>query len=547
MNSTRRQALISALGVVGAAALPETLPAAEKVGSDRQRKGVAWGRGPEGQRTADLGDGTFRNPVMAGDHPDPSIVRDGDIYYQVSSSFVYYPGLVIWKSGDLVNWSPVGPALTEPVGSVYAPDLVKHDGRYFIYFAVRGVPQMPDVNGAPRRPMTNYVIHADHIEGPWSDPVDVGIYTAIDPGHAVGEDGKRYLYVSDGVLIPLNDDGLTRSGPDEKLYEGWKYPADWAVETFALEGPKIIRRNGWFYMFSAEGGTAGPPTSHMVVVARSRSIRGPWDNCPHNPIVRTASIAEPWWSRGHGTPVEDPSGKWWMFYHGYENGYRSLGRQSLLEPIEWTAEGWPRALGGDLSRPLRKPMGRKLAADGVSLSGPFDANSLGARMSVYKPDRNYRDRIAFEDGALVLTAQGKGPADASPLVMNSGDRRYELSVEMELDGPVTAGLLLFYNEKFFCGIASDPNRFRAYRLGEENPFEARVPAIGRRFYLRLVNEDQVGRFYYSADGRTWVLHRSYEVSGYNQNIAGAYLSLRPAFFAAGSGKVTVRNMAYSAY
>ncbi|HEX7871289.1 MAG TPA: family 43 glycosylhydrolase [Sphingobium sp.] len=549
MNSTRRQAMLSALGAVGVAALPETLPAADKAaapGPERTPKDKAWGSGTEGQRTADLGNGTYRNPVMAGDHPDPSILRDGNVYYQVSSSFIYYPGLVIWQSGDLVNWSSVGPALTEPVGSVYAPDIVKHDGRYYIYFAARGLPQMPSATGAARRPMTNYVVHADHIEGPWSDPVDIGIYNAIDPGHAVGEDGKRYLYVSDGVLIPLKDDGLSRSGPDQKAYEGWKYPADWAVEAFALEGPKIIRRNGWFYIFSAEGGTAGPPTSHMVIVARSKSIKGPWENCPHNPIVRTTSIDEPWWSRGHGTPVEDPSGKWWMLYHGYENGYRSLGRQSLLEPMEWTADGWPRALGGDLSRPLRKPAGRKLAANGVAFSGPLDAGSLGARLSFYKPGREYRDRVRFDGGAMVLTAQGKGPADASPLVLNSGDRRYELSMEMELEGQVTAGLLLFYNEKYFCGIASDPNRLRAYMLGEENPFEARVPAIGRRLHFRLVNEDQVGRFYYSADGRTWVLHRSYEVSGYNHNMAGGYLSLRPALFAAGTGTVTLRNMVYSA-
>jgi xylan 1,4-beta-xylosidase len=204
-------------------------------------------------------------------------------------------------------------------------------------------------DGTRHKPMTNYVVHAEQIEGPWSDPIDLGIDTAIDPGHAVGEDGKRYLYVSNGTFIPLSDDGLHRAGPDEQLYHGWAFPTDWAVETFALEGPKILRKDGWFYMFSAQGGTAGPPTSHMVVVARSRSIRGPWENCPANPIVHTRSAKEPWWSRGHGTPVEGPDGDWWMLYHGYENGFRTLGRQGLLEPMRWTQDGWPQATGGDLS------------------------------------------------------------------------------------------------------------------------------------------------------------------------------------------------------
>lgn len=546
LDPMRRATLLWGLAAAGIPVLrssAESEPALEKCGYAKPQ----WARGREGQRCADLGDGSYLNPILSGDHPDPSVLRDGDVYYLVSSSFVYYPGLVVWRSDDLINWSPVGPALREPLGSVYAPDLVKVGSRYYVYFAVRGIPQQPSATSAvPRRPMTNYVVHADSIGGPWSDPIDVGIYNAIDPGHAVDDDGKRYLFVSDGSLIPLTDDGLSRAGPDQKVYEGWKYPADWVVETFALEGPKITRRDGWFYLFSAEGGTAGPPTSHMVVVARSRSIKGPWENCPHNPIVRTRCAAEPWWSRGHGTPVQDPSGEWWMIYHGYENGFRTLGRQALLEPIEWTSDGWPRARGGDLSRPIRKGLRASRSDHGVSLSGPLDEHSLGARLTFFKPARNYMDRVRFERGALVLQAQGKYPGDASPITINCGDLRYDISVELELAGSVTGGLLLFYNEKFFCGIASDERRLRAYVLGAENEFEARTPAIGPSLHLRLVNEDQIGRFYYSGDGKVWVLHRSYEVSGYNHNVAGAFLSLRPAIFAAGEGTITLRSLMYAA-
>ena len=90
-----------------------------------------WGRGPDGQRQADRGDGTFLNPILAGDHPDPSIIKDGDAYYLTFSSFDAYPGLVIWQSQDLVNWQPLAPALFTPIGSVWAPDLIRHEGRYF--------------------------------------------------------------------------------------------------------------------------------------------------------------------------------------------------------------------------------------------------------------------------------------------------------------------------------------------------------------------------------------------------------------------------------
>ncbi|WP_422933291.1 family 43 glycosylhydrolase [Sinomonas sp. P47F7] len=495
-------------------------------------------------RAADPRDGFYSNPIIAGDYPDPSVLRDGDAYYLVASSFVYYPGLVVWRSTDLVTWSPIGPALTVPLGSVYAPEIVKHEGRFYIYAAVRAVPQMPAPDGAPRPPIATYVVHADQIEGPWSEPIDLGIHNAIDPGHAVGEDGKRYLYVSDGTLIPLADDGLSRVGPDERLYDGWDYPADWEVETFALEGAKIIRRDGWFYMFSAEGGTAGPPTSHMVVVARSRSISGPWENCPHNPIIRTRSAAEPWWSRGHGTPLEDSSGAWWMIYHGYKNGFRALGRQPLLEPMEWTADGWPLATGGDLSEPLHAPNGPR-SDGGLPGSGPIDERWFGPRMTFFKPGRGYLDRIRFDGESVTLQGQGGSPQDASPLVINTGDTAYEVSVELELVGPVTGGLILFYNEEFFCGIASDQERIRSYHLAAENPYEAPTPAIGRTLHLRLVNRGQVGSFYYSSDGMTWTLHRSYEVSGYHHNVAGKYLSLRPAFFAAGEGTLKMRSMNYT--
>ena len=109
-----------------------------------------WARGVEGQRKADLGNGTYLNPIFPGDHPDPSILKEGTDYYMVFSTFECYPGLVLWHSRDLVNWQPLGPTLFQNVGAVWAPELVKHEGRYYIYFPARG---------------TNYVIWADDLSG----------------------------------------------------------------------------------------------------------------------------------------------------------------------------------------------------------------------------------------------------------------------------------------------------------------------------------------------------------------------------------------------
>ena len=260
--------------------------------------------------TGELGANYFLNPVFAGDYPDPSILRDGDNYYIVHSSFEYYPGLLIWQSYDLINWTPVTNALHKYVGSVWAPDLAKYKNKYYIYFPAQN---------------TNYVVTSNAITGPWSDPVDLKIGN-IDPGHVTDDDGKRYLYFSNGGYVPLSDDGLSVIGEINHVYDGWPIPRDWTIECFCLEGPKIAKHGDYYYLTVAEGGTAGPATSHMIISARSKTPFGPWENSPYNPIERTVDNSEKWWSKGHGTLFEGTAGDWWMLFHGYENGHYNMAK-----------------------------------------------------------------------------------------------------------------------------------------------------------------------------------------------------------------------------
>jgi xylan 1,4-beta-xylosidase len=505
--------------------------------------------GIEGQRQPDLGNGEFINPVLPGDHPDPNVLKDGDDYYLSYSSFDYYPGIIIWHSRDLVNWRPIGPALRTNIGSVWALDLVKHNGRYFIYIPTFRVPTTLADNtnfcGASS-PFKIYVIHADSMRGPWSEPIDMGIPGYIDPGHVVGEDGQRYLFLNDGNRVKITVDGLRGAGPVEKVYDGWKYPEDWTVEGFALEGPKLMRRGDWFYMFSGEGGTAGPPTSHMVVVARSRSIHGPWVNCPHNPIVHTGSADERWMSRGHATPIEGPNGDWWLLYHGYENGFRTLGRQSLVEPFEWTEDGWPMARGGDADEPMKKPIAATNGANGQPLSDNFQQDRLGTCLAFYQPQAGYLTRAKFEDGGLVLASHGSGPADSSPLAMITGDHSYEVTVELELRGSAQGGLLLFYNKSLFCGLGCDSKALHNYKLGQELRFSPNTANTSVHLYVRARNVANVVSFFWSDDGMRWQKANSYEVSGYNHNVGDGFLSLRPALFASGGGAVLFKTLRYRA-
>ncbi|RXR06326.1 family 43 glycosylhydrolase [Pseudoxanthomonas composti] len=500
----------------------------------------AWKRGIEQQRQADLGDGTFLNPVLAGDHPDPSVLKDGQDYYLTLSSFDAYPGLPIWHSRDLVNWVPLGHAITRNLGAIWAPDLVKHQGRYYIYFPAR-------TGGTEGKRRSNYVVWADHIGGPWSEPVELGLPQYIDPGHAVGEDGKRYLFLSGGDYVQLSDDGLRVVGTPRHVYDGWKYPESWDVEGYAQEGPKIHRRGEWYYMTTAVGGTAGPPTGHMVITARSRSIHGPWENAPNNPITRTASRAEPWWSRGHATVVEGPDGRWWMLYHGYEHGFWTLGRQMLLDPIEWTDDGWFNAKGGDLGKPLPMPGGSKVGPHGMALSDGFGAGRLGPQWAFYDPGPDEHRRVSFVDGDMTLQGKGRTPADSSPLTVIAGDRAYEFEVEMEISPGAIGGALLFYNDRLYAGVGSNGEALVLHRYGQERPDGGLAPGKGGRLWLRVRNDHHIVTLHTSTDGKAW---RKYpvqmEVSGYHHNVAGQFLALKPAIYAAGQGTVRFDRFSYRA-
>jgi xylan 1,4-beta-xylosidase len=271
---------------------------------------------------AQAGSATYHNPILGGDHPDASPIRVGDDFFMTHSSFDYAPGLLIWHSRDLINWRTAAAALHRYHGSVWAPYLCEYQGHFYIYF-----------------PADNRlrVVHADHPTGPWSDPVDLGI-SAIDPAH-IGEKGRRFLYMAGGQMAELTSDGLAVKTAPRVVFEPWPMPTPPRMECTCLEAPKILEHNGYYYLNVAEGGTGGPATSHSVISARSRHADGPWEFSPH-PVVRTASREDRWMSVGHGRLVDTPDGKWYMTVHSYENGYRTLGRQLLLLPIEWTADGW---------------------------------------------------------------------------------------------------------------------------------------------------------------------------------------------------------------
>ena len=471
------------------------------------------------------GSGFYKNPIFAGDHPDPSILRDGDDYYMVHSSFEYYPGLLIWHSKDLINWTPVTNALYKYVGSVWAPDLVKYKGKYYIYFPANG---------------TNYVVTADSINGKWTDPIDLKIGN-IDPGHIVDENGKRYLFFSSGGFAPLSDDGLSIAGEFKSSYGGWPIPRDWTIECFCMEGPKLVRKGEYYYLTVAEGGTAGPATGHMVISARSKSLFGPWENSPYNPIVRTTNSADRWRSKGHGTLFEDAKGKWWMVLHAYENGYYDMGRQTLLLPVQWTKDGWykiPDGIAAD--KPIKKPA-LAISPSDLTRSDKFDGNQL-------KPEWKFfgeydTGRFHLSGNGLTVKAKGNAVGNSSPLLFLPSDHSYTAQVELVIEGRATGGLVLFYDERASSGILTKDGDILGKINGWQFPAEKNV--VTNHLFLRLKNVDNTVSMYYSTDGDKWnKIENSLDISGFNQNALGGFLAVRIGLCAIGEGAVTFRNFVY---
>ncbi|SIT67295.1 family 43 glycosylhydrolase [Microbacterium sp. RU33B] len=483
----------------------------------------------------------FTNPILPGDRPDPAVIKVGDEYWLTYSSFEAAPGLPLYRSADLVNWTYETSALPNPVGNTFAVDIAEHDGRFFIY-----IPFIP----TPWSTLTEasiFVIHADAMSGPWSEPIDLGVRGAIDPGHIVGEDGARWLFTSGVRRIQLADDGLSTVGELERVYDGWRYPDEWITEAYALEGPKLFWRNGWAYLVSAVGGTAGPATGHMVIVARSRSVDGPWENHPRNPIARTEDASEAWWSRGHATLVPGPTGDpqdWWMVSHGYENGYRTLGRQILLEPIRWGDDDWPETVAQDVGTPIEAP-GAASPAPTPDFTDDFSAFELGCRWTFHAPGRRELERVRIDDG-LVLRGKGGSPADTSPLAMLTGDHAYEIEVDVELLGEAEAGVLLFFNNRLFCGMGIDGEHMSSYSGGIRTHWREPAPATDR-ITLRIRNDEHIVTGWYRIPGGEWTRHAiRYDTSGYHANTVGDLLSLRPALYATGAGGARFREFRYTA-
>lgn len=277
----------------------------------------------------------YHNPIRTGMFPDPSIVRVGEDYYMVNSSFVFFPCIPISHSKDLIHWEIIGHAITNPEWAAleeleggrgfWAPDISYDNGRFYVAATYR----LNDTGTVYRK---QFIMSSDRPEGPYSKPAVID-EDGIDPS-IFHEDGRHYMLLNRGArIVELNEDCTAKIGEASMLYYGDMKRAP--------EGPHLLKKDGYYYLFLAEGGT-GP--GHRITVARSKTLMGNYEPCPYNPIMRQMDEKAAIQRAGHGKPVCTQNGEWYMVYlcgRMIGEGYSMLGRETALDPITWTADGWP--------------------------------------------------------------------------------------------------------------------------------------------------------------------------------------------------------------
>lgn len=509
--------------------------------------------------------GSYRNPVIAGYYPDPSMVRVGEDYYLVNSSFSWFPGIPVWHSRDLVHWRQIGNAIDRAdqldfarLGmsrGVFAPAISYHDGRFYI------VNTCVDCGG-------NFVITATNPAGPWSAPhwlKDVG---GIDPSLFFDDDGSAWLVNNDAPVGTPRYSGhraiwlrrfdpatLTTSGPARVIVDGGVNPADKPVW---IEGPHLFKKDGSYYLSAAEGGTS---TNHSQVIFRSPSLDAPFVPAPAgiNPILTQRDLdparANPITSSGHADMVALPNGQWWAVFlatRPYQGNLYNTGRETFLLPVTWK-DGWPTILppGNAIPHVAPVPPLAPFAAPPTTGSfadrDEFAGTTLGLRwitMRVPVPGS-----WAMSGGALVLTP-GDGIGDhGHPSLWAHRQQHARMSVSTALRFAPAEG------ERAGLAAVQDDDHFLALSLtragGKLQVVLARRdsaadPATGRQvaaapltlkpgapLYLRL--EADGGRYaaaYATRAGQWRVLARDVDGTNLSTEKAGGFTGAMVGVYAA---------------
>jgi xylan 1,4-beta-xylosidase len=491
------------------------------------------------------------NPVLPGFHPDPSIICVGDTYYLANSTFEWYPGVELHRSKDLAHWEPIPSPLSKrslldmtgnpPSCGVWAPCL-SHDGTLFhlIYTNVRSWAS------GPWKDAPNFLTTAPSIEGPWSDPVFLNA-SGFDPSLFHDDDGRKWLvnmewdYRKKDLPDQFTGILLQEYSPAEKHLAGEVRKIFTGTAIKLLEGPHLYKRKGWYYLLAAEGGTL---YGHAATLARSRTLEGPYEVHPANPLITSYHWpGHPLQKAGHGSWCETPGGKSYLaFLCGRPlPGTRNcvLGRETGIAELEWR-DDWPYLkyapgtrrkdeelwgagipnyppLAFEAPVPLDSPpepysKAKYYSFNGTSLDPDFKTLRAPAEKEWYS--------LTARPGFLRLRG-GQSPVSQfqqTLLARRQTDFFCSAETYMEFDPESFqefAGLCWRYDEnnQYLLAVSHDERRGRVLSVqtmigGEYAKTEdSDANNGGQGIWLGLTVRERTGRFRYSLDGKNWSVLR----------------------------------------
>jgi len=485
--------------------------------------------------------GQYLNPILAGMYPDPSIVRVGEDFYLVNSTFAWSPGVPIFHSRDLVHWAQIGFVLNRPSQlnldhlqvseGIFAPTIRYHQGVFYMITTLVGG-------------LRTFYVTARNPARPWSDPVSLPEIDGIDPSFFFDDDGKAYI-VHNGLppdkpplyseqraiwLVPFDIETGKISGKRRILVNGG---VDLAKKPRWIEGPHLFHRNGYYYLIAAEGGTS---TAHSEIVFRSVSLDAPFVPYAENPILSQRTLdpnrAAPIADTGHADLVEAPNGTWWAVFLGvrpYQQEFFNTGRESYLLPVTWK-DDWPviLATGAEVPHILDSPNLQQQRGAESMLHGSFVWNDNFREKELKMEWQTLRmptipcwvlrskvGQLVLQPGYDDLTSRGH------PCFLGRRQQHADFIATVELSLKDTgqasdAGLAIFQNEHsfFFLGVRTSslntPEIFveqgSGTALAPAGTMLARkqLPAGSHQIELRITDAGPAISFSYRLPEQEWI-------------------------------------------
>jgi xylan 1,4-beta-xylosidase len=516
------------------------------------------------------------NPIMTGFYPDPSIVKVGTDYYLVNSTFSYFPGIPVMHSKDLKNWKQVGNVISRPsqmnfmgdrmTRGLFAPAIEYHNGTYYVTCT------LIDHKG-------NFVVTAKNPAGPWSDPTFLPEVRGIDPSLYFEGDKAYVIYNSDPPdnkplydghrsikIIELNPQTLQTVGEAKIVVNGG---VDLSKKPVWIEGPHLMKRNNWYYLYAAEGGTS---VNHTEVVFRSKEPLGPFVPYEKNPILSQRELPkdrkDPITSAGHAQFVEGPDGKTYAIFlavRPYEGNFYNTGRETFIVPVEWKDE-WPVMVPGPngvqysykANFPEVKQPGARPQSGNFGYTLTFEKQLDPALLFMRTVDSSSFSLSKAKGLSLKLKPETVAET-GNPSFIGKRQQHMYCTTETELTFvPKTAnekaGLVIFQDEKHFYYLCKSVDGgkpllqlFKSTADVKQPELLAQAPlkSATASVQLRIKAEGDTYNFGFSENGKTWIVLKD-KVDGkfLSTQVAGGFIGCLFGMYATSSGQPTTNTAAF---